>query len=85
MSKNKLDGDCHLYSDNGDTRCKLALQLISNENHKDGSRMLCQYLETLVDVAVNKWLPDNATEMKNSVQDCFLRSPLCFPNWENCF
>jgi hypothetical protein len=47
-----LIGDRLLHSDNGNTRCKLALQLILNGNHKDGSRMLCQYLETVVDVAV---------------------------------
>ena len=56
-----LIGDRVLHSDNGDTRCKLALLLISNGNHKDGSRMLCQHLETVVDVAVNKWLPDDVT------------------------
>ena len=39
----------------------LRLQLILNGNHKDGSRMLCQYLETVVDFAVKKWLPDDAT------------------------
>ena len=55
-------GDRLLYSDNGNTRCKLALQLISNGNHKNGSRMLCQYLETIVDVAVNKWQPDDMTD-----------------------
>ena len=48
-----LIGNRRLHSDNGDTHCKLALQLISNGNHKDGSRMLCQYLETVVDVIVN--------------------------------
>ena len=36
--------------------------MISNGNHKDGSMMLCQYLETIVDVAVNKWLPDDETD-----------------------
>jgi hypothetical protein len=44
------------------TRWELALQLISNGNHKDGSRMLCQYLEAIIDVAVNTWLPDDATD-----------------------
>ena len=57
-----LIGDRLLHSDNGDTRCKLALQLISNGNHKDGSRMLCQYLETILDVAMKKFLPDNASD-----------------------
>ena len=36
--------------------------MISNGNHKDGSRVLCQYLETVVDIAVNKWLPDDVTD-----------------------
>ena len=56
-----LIGNRLLHSENGDTHCKLALQLILNGYHKDGSRMLCQYLETAVDVAVNQWLPDDAT------------------------
>ena len=51
-----------LYSENGDTRCKLALHLISNGNHKDGSRMLCGYVETVVDDAVKSLLSDDATE-----------------------
>jgi hypothetical protein len=54
-----LIGNRLLHSDNGNTRCKLALQLILNGNHKDGSRMLCQYLETVVDVAMNKFLSNN--------------------------
>ena len=49
-----LIGDRLLHSENGDTCCKLALQLISNGNHKDGSRMLCQYLETILDVPIEK-------------------------------
>jgi hypothetical protein len=53
-----LIGDRLLHSDNGDTRCKLALQLILNGNYKDGSRMLCQYLETILDVAMEKFLPE---------------------------
>ncbi len=57
-----LIGDCLLHSDSGDTHCKLVLQLISNGYNKDGSRMLCQYLETIVDVAVNKWLPEDMTD-----------------------
>ena len=57
-----LIGNRLLHSDNGDTRYKLALQLISNGNHNDGSRMLCQYLETIVYVAVKKWLPDDSTD-----------------------
>jgi hypothetical protein len=36
--------------------------LISNGNHKDGSRVLCHYLETVVDDAVKKWLPDDPTD-----------------------
>ena len=57
-----LIGDCLLHTDNGNTCCKLALQLILNWNHKDGSWMLCQYLETVVDVAEKKWLPDDSME-----------------------
>ena len=57
-----LIGDCLLNSDIGDTHCKLSLQLILNGYHKDGSRMLCQYLETIVDVVVSRWRPDNATD-----------------------
>ena len=57
-----LIGDHLLHSDNGNTCCKLALQLILNGNHKDGSRMLCHYLETIVDDAVKKWLPDDSTD-----------------------
>ena len=57
-----LIGNYLLHSDNGDTHSKLALQLISNGKHKDGSRMLCQYLETVIDVAVNKWLPADVTD-----------------------
>ena len=57
-----LIGDHLLHGDDGDTCCKLALQLISNGCHKDGPRMLCQYLETIVDVTVNKRLPDDATD-----------------------
>ena len=81
-----LVGD-HLlqYGDNGNTHCKLTLQLISNGNHKDVSRMLCQYLETAMDVAVNMCLPYNASDDENSVQVCFLQSPHCIPNWGNCF
>jgi hypothetical protein len=51
-----------LHSDNGNNRCKLALQLILNGNHKDGSRMLCQYLETIVHSAMEKFLPDDAAD-----------------------
>ena len=43
-----LIGDGVLHSDNGDTRCKLAFHMISHGNHNDGSMMLCQYLETVV-------------------------------------
>ena len=57
-----LIGDRLLYSENGDTRCKLAFHLISNGNHKDGSRMLCSYVETVVDDATKSWLSDDATE-----------------------
>lgn len=57
-----LIGDRVLHSDNGDTRCKLALLLISNGNHKDGSRMLCQYLETIVHSAMEEFLPDDAAD-----------------------
>ena len=57
-----LIGDHLLHSDYGDTCCKLALQLILNVNHKDGSRMLFKYLETVVDVTMKKWLPDNMTD-----------------------
>ena len=35
--------------------------MISHGNHNDGSRMLCQYLETVVDEELKKWLPDDAT------------------------
>ena len=51
-----------LHSDNGNTRCKLAFHMISHGNHNDGSRMLCQYLETVVDKELKKWLPDDATD-----------------------
>ncbi len=51
-----------MYSENGDIRCKLTLHLILNGNHKDGSRMLRGYVETVVDDAVKSWLSDNATE-----------------------
>ena len=54
-----LIGKCLFHSDNSNTCCKLALHLISNGSHKDGSRMLCSYVETIVDVAVKKWLPDD--------------------------
>ena len=57
-----LIGDRLLYSENGGTHCKLALHLISNGNHKDGSRMLCGYVETVVDDAVKSWLSDDVTE-----------------------
>ena len=78
-----LIGDCLLHSDNGDTGCKLALQLISNGNHKDGSGMMCQYLETILDVAKEKFLPDNAADDEIFSAVCFLRSPHCILNWEN--
>ena len=79
-------GDCLLHSDNGDTCCKLSLQLITNGNHKDGSRMLCQYLEAEVDVTVNKWLPDKVTDDEEFCASLFpVVSPHCIPNWENCF
>jgi hypothetical protein len=57
-----LIGDRLLHSDNGDTRCKLALHLISNGNHKDGSKMLCQYLETILDFAMEKFVPDDTAD-----------------------
>jgi hypothetical protein len=57
-----LIGHRLLYSENGDTRCKLTLHLISNGNHKDGSRMLCGYVKTVVDDTVKSWLSDDATE-----------------------
>ena len=57
-----LMGDGVLHSDNGDTRCKLAFHMISHGNPNDGSRMLCQYLETVVDEESKKWLPDDATD-----------------------
>ena len=59
-----LIGDGVLHSDNGDTRCKLAFHMISHGNHNDGSRMLCQYRETVVDKELEKWLPDNVTDNK---------------------
>ena len=55
-----LIGNRVLYNENGNTRCKLALHLILNGNHKDGSRMLCGYVETVVDDAVKSWLSDDA-------------------------
>ena len=55
-------GDCILHSNNSDTCCKLALHMISNGNHNNVSRMLCQYLETVTDKEVEKWLPDDATD-----------------------
>ena len=57
-----LIGDGVLHSDNGDTRCKLAFHMISHGKHNDGSMMLCQYLETVVDKELKKWLPDEATD-----------------------
>ena len=57
-----LIGDRVLHSDNGDTRCKLALQLILNGNHKDGSRMLCHYLETVVHSTMEEFLTDDAAD-----------------------
>ena len=51
-----------LHSNNGNTCCKLAFHMISHGNHNDGSRMLCQYPETVVDKELKKWLPDNATD-----------------------
>ena len=57
-----LIGDRLLYSENGDTRCKLTLHLILNGNHKDGSRMLYGYVETVVDDAVKSWLSDDTTK-----------------------
>ncbi len=51
-----------LHSDNGNTCCKLAFHMISHGNHNDGSRMLCQCLETVVDKELKKWLPDDATD-----------------------
>ena len=47
-----LVGNRLVHSDNGGTCCKLALQLILNGNHKVGSRMMCQYLETILDAAM---------------------------------
>ena len=57
-----LIGDRLLYSDNGDTRCELALQLIFNGNHKDGSRMMRQYLETILAVAMEMFLPKDTAD-----------------------
>ena len=57
-----LIGDGVLHSDNGDTRCKVAFHMTSHGKHNDGSRMLCQYLETVVDRELKKWLPDDATD-----------------------
>ena len=57
-----LIGNGVLHSDNGDTCCKLAFHMISHRNHNKGSRMLCQYWETVVDKELEKWLPDNATD-----------------------
>ena len=59
-----LMGDGVLHSHNNDTRCKLAFHMISHGNHNKGSRMLCQYRETVVDKELEKWLPDNATDDK---------------------
>ena len=71
-------GDCLLHSDNGDTRCKLALQLILNGNHKDGSRMLCQYLETIVHSAMEEFLPDNAADDEIFSASMFPAFPVVF-------
>jgi hypothetical protein len=54
-------GNRVLHSLNGDTCCKPAIHLISHGNHKDGSTMLCQYLETVVDEHLKKLLPVDAT------------------------
>ena len=62
-----LIGDGVLHLDNGDTRCKLAFHMISHGKHNDGSMMLCQYLETVVDRELKKWLPDDATDEESSV------------------
>ena len=78
-----LKGVCLLHSDNGNTRCKIALQLISNGNHKDGSRMLCQYLETVVDVMMEKFLPDNAADDEIFSASLFPAFAHCILNWEN--
>ncbi len=56
-----LIGNHLLYGENGDTCRKLALHLILNGNHKDGPRMLCNYVEIVVDVEVKNWLPDDVT------------------------
>ena len=41
---------------------ELAFHMISHRNHNKGSRMLCQYRETVVDKELEKWLPDDATD-----------------------
>jgi hypothetical protein len=46
--------------------------------------MLCQYLESVVDDAVNKWLQDDMTDDEKFCAS-LLRSPDGIPNWENCF
>ena len=56
-----LVGNHLLHSGSDDTQCKLALHLMSEGNHKDRSRMIFQYLETVVDAKVKKLLPDTAT------------------------
>ena len=78
-----LMGDGILHSDNGDTCCKLAFHMISHRNHNDGSWMLCQYRETVVDKELEKWLPDNATDNQSSMQVYFLWWPRCMLNLEN--
>ena len=57
-----LIGDGVLHFNNRDTHCKLAFHMISHGNHNNGSRMLCQYLETVVDKELKRWLPDDTTD-----------------------
>ncbi len=57
-----LIGDVLLHSDKGDIHCKLAFHMMSHGNHNDVARMLCQYLETVVDKELEKWLPDSTTD-----------------------
>jgi hypothetical protein len=57
-----LIGNGVLHSNNGNTYCKLSFHMISHRNHNDGSRMLCQYQETVVDKELEKLLPDDATD-----------------------
>ena len=57
-----LMGNCVLHSDSSNTCCKIAFHMISHGDHIDGSRMLCQYLDTVGDKEVKEGLPDNATD-----------------------